>query len=1282
MRPEIDVSFDEMVEALEENEDMVECKECFDLFPKKDCEKAEIGYVCPVCKGLRVISSDVKLPDCAVDPFDTEFPDVAEYNPKSVRDYQSEPQVSDALANLIADEYEAVDGYEVADEAVQNAELPEAEKDEILDTIDHIKEEEEEHIEELKELCPECEVPKPEPLTEAEDSEIEEPEVEEPEEISEDTPIEEEPEAAGPEENPESVELEAAYEAALAVANETKVGQVFGYAKKDTEEFVVIELLEVDDPEAIEADLMAAYDDVAYAYVAYPEIGLEESLYEDLQLNEAQVGKTREFMNWLSKKAKTTFRKHTKASVNIDEVFNKGYRLEVDGPGIKDKSKFVVSGQQVHGHRATNLKDAENLAKAAAKALKDERGMKIILRAVETEIVDENIKAFVDNQKWILAIYYGGSKTIDNIEKINKKLKSLEMANREFNASGAGLDIDFLKEEAKKGMGEKKNPILYTEKSYKKYSDAFDALLASIDDAKDAEALIKLDIPNRVTEIEELLVKLTEKKPDDDEDPKEDPEDDEGIEDTDGDLDSIAVLKKKALKLLQEGKEKPDAYTAESYAEYEAEFEKLVNKIKSFNQVKTLKEKVLPRISDILAELKELLDLKETPSSDDGDNGGSGDGDGDKVPPKEDNEELEKYKSLARKDLGDKKEPEPYTEDSYKVYSEEFDKLTALIEEADTVEKAKIIAGEIKGLKEQIEKLLVEKSSKNPEDTTDDDMEFIGLELYKELARRTLGTKKSPEPYTEESYEKYSEEFDKLVAAIDEVTVSDEAKALYNDIKNRKAKIESLLVEKSSEDSEEPEKEPEDEEVEDPKVDLEEARAKAKELLGNKKSPELYTEESYNKYSEGFDKISAAIDAADSIEKLEAVKVEENKKKIESWLEEKTSDEEDIPSETSEDLDKLKQDLADQVMDTMVDKDGYTEDSYEEYETYIQGILDKIEAAGSKEELEALDAVKDAEDAKKLLVKVPDSEEIPEEEEVPEEEEDPEDDKDPEDEKDPSGGKLKRTGKGDPINTAAYERAKKKAIQAATNMVKANLGTESKLTAGAATSGDIEAWLNKFKSFFGNKGKHRSEFVFEAFKRKVLRECGLADKEKELLSEAISQAYSTEGLQTTASAVKSVKDTASKLKSAATGLKNMTSAMREEYHSYANPAELKAMEDLEAVIAKAKSTALQAMSIDGIQATEVDGQGWMSGNNEYCDQTMIVVKGLDADEVEDVQDQLTNIFEQEIMSNYTLPAEIIDIRCSVALPDENSLYGEDEEESSGNVYGSMFVEITFARNLF
>ena len=44
------IDFDALVEELEENEDMVECKECFDLVAKESCHKNEAGkYICEKC---------------------------------------------------------------------------------------------------------------------------------------------------------------------------------------------------------------------------------------------------------------------------------------------------------------------------------------------------------------------------------------------------------------------------------------------------------------------------------------------------------------------------------------------------------------------------------------------------------------------------------------------------------------------------------------------------------------------------------------------------------------------------------------------------------------------------------------------------------------------------------------------------------------------------------------------------------------------------------------------------------------------------------------------------------------------------------------------------------------------------------------------------------------------------------------------------------------------------------------------------------------------------------
>ena len=353
-------SFDEMVEALEENEDMVECKECFDLFPKADCERAEVGYICPVCKSLKTAPTQTRF----VDPYDCytqEFPEVTEYNPDSVVDYEKEPDLGDALTDLIKDEYEAIDGYEAADETIQHAEIPEEDKDEILDTLDHIKEEEEEHIDELKELCPECdeepsdesseETPedKPEKLDEAADEEeVEEiPEEDIPEEEAEDSEDSEE------NENEEVSDLDSAYEAALEIANESGVGQVFGYARKETEEFVAIEPFEVDDPDAVEEDLMAVYDDVAYAYIAFPERTLEETLFEAEDTEDSET-LTEAVLVEVSKR---------KARNEVEAIFSS---FLVYSPAWYDKEGNHVEGK-TESKQVQTLADALTVCKATSK---------------------------------------------------------------------------------------------------------------------------------------------------------------------------------------------------------------------------------------------------------------------------------------------------------------------------------------------------------------------------------------------------------------------------------------------------------------------------------------------------------------------------------------------------------------------------------------------------------------------------------------------------------------------------------------------------------------------------------------------------------------------------------------------------------------------------------------------------------------------------------------------------------------------------------------------------
>lgn len=192
-------SMDNLVETLEENEDEVECKECFDLFPKADCIKVDLGYVCPTCAEGGTVSEDeifkIDFPEYekfsdgnAMVPEEPTIPvesseEISPEDPENEIIPISTPE--EAVPFLVSDEEEAIAGYEKAAEVVAESDLEN--KEEILDTIEHIKEEEEEHIEELAELLEgeEEEVPedpededKKEETPEEEIEEIEDPEAE------------------------------------------------------------------------------------------------------------------------------------------------------------------------------------------------------------------------------------------------------------------------------------------------------------------------------------------------------------------------------------------------------------------------------------------------------------------------------------------------------------------------------------------------------------------------------------------------------------------------------------------------------------------------------------------------------------------------------------------------------------------------------------------------------------------------------------------------------------------------------------------------------------------------------------------------------------------------------------------------------------------------------------------------------------------------------------------------------------------------------------------------
>jgi hypothetical protein len=188
-----DFDIDGLVEALEENEDVVECKECFELFPKTEGIKVEHGYVCPHCHNMESSEFEIdSIPEVVIaddDFFKLDFPELDRMNygndmipdeptPEPMPEIGPNPEPmaepcvgpeceapveapvtkDETITKLVIDEHEAIDGYDKAKIEIEaNSELDEKEKEEILDVISHITEEEVEHIEELEELVDETE---------------------------------------------------------------------------------------------------------------------------------------------------------------------------------------------------------------------------------------------------------------------------------------------------------------------------------------------------------------------------------------------------------------------------------------------------------------------------------------------------------------------------------------------------------------------------------------------------------------------------------------------------------------------------------------------------------------------------------------------------------------------------------------------------------------------------------------------------------------------------------------------------------------------------------------------------------------------------------------------------------------------------------------------------------------------------------------------------------------------------------------------------------------------
>ena len=98
-------TLDEMLEDLESHEDEVECKICFGLFPKTDCTKLDVGYICPICKQEQDSHQGTNL-----DLVDSE-PEKLGYQDPRVSPLPEEPEETDTPVDII----DTARGQEIAD---------------------------------------------------------------------------------------------------------------------------------------------------------------------------------------------------------------------------------------------------------------------------------------------------------------------------------------------------------------------------------------------------------------------------------------------------------------------------------------------------------------------------------------------------------------------------------------------------------------------------------------------------------------------------------------------------------------------------------------------------------------------------------------------------------------------------------------------------------------------------------------------------------------------------------------------------------------------------------------------------------------------------------------------------------------------------------------------------------------------------------------------------------------------------------------------------------------
>jgi hypothetical protein len=86
-----DLNIKEAVKNLEEHEDEVECKCCFDLFPKAACVKTEDGYICKKCNQELHSHQGTNLDLIDNDPFSLDYEDPRDFDEPEETEVKEEP---------------------------------------------------------------------------------------------------------------------------------------------------------------------------------------------------------------------------------------------------------------------------------------------------------------------------------------------------------------------------------------------------------------------------------------------------------------------------------------------------------------------------------------------------------------------------------------------------------------------------------------------------------------------------------------------------------------------------------------------------------------------------------------------------------------------------------------------------------------------------------------------------------------------------------------------------------------------------------------------------------------------------------------------------------------------------------------------------------------------------------------------------------------------------------------------------------------------------------------